>query len=93
MEYDYLIEKEDWDTTDENIIHNLSSADRAFFAEKVKYYDGILVDLSYDKCEIVRLGVAKNRKTPVRTLKRMAVNDSVVEVSKAAKNTLKELGV
>jgi len=90
MKYDYLIEKKDWSSTDENLIYRLTISERAYLAKRIKYYDGILIDLSYDKNDEVRLGVANNPNTPVKVLERMTETDECAEVRAAAKATLKE---
>lgn len=93
MEYDYLIEKREWNLAEENLIHSLSDAERAYFAKRIKYYDGILIDLSVDKSDKVRIGVAKNPNTPVKILVKMTQEDKCIEVRKAAESTLKELKI
>lgn len=93
MAYDYLIEKKDWNSTEENLIHSLGDTERAYFAKRIKYYDGILIDLSVDKSDEVRIGAANNPITPVKVLKRMAQDDVCIEVRMAAEATLKELKI
>lgn len=45
MKYDYLIEKKDWNSTDENLIHSLNGTECAYFTKRINYYDCILIDL------------------------------------------------
>lgn len=88
---DYLINKSDWTAEDEYKVNNLDKKKRAYLGKKIKGYDGILVDLSFDQEIEVRLSVAQNSNAPIDVLKRMSNEDDNEKVRIEANKTLKEL--
>lgn len=87
-----LLELEEWSPHDEKIALNLGEDDRIYLAKHIKKYDGIIIDLSYDRSIAVREAVASNKSTPINILKRLSTSDKSITVRNISISTLKELG-
>ncbi|MFW6017103.1 MAG: hypothetical protein ACOCRK_11745 [bacterium] len=87
---DYLVDKSSWTEEDEKIVHRLNKKERSYLALRIKEYDGILIDLSFDNEDEVRLNIAKNPATPFNILKRLSEKDSNKDVRLRAAKTIEE---
>lgn len=88
---DHWLCKTDWTPEDDQAALALPRESRIFLASNISYYDGILIDLSLDGEEAVRLGVAGNKHSPRTVLQRLANEDTSTEVRRQALLILKEI--
>ena len=88
--FKFLLEKEEWTHDDERYVLNLKSCEMAFLAREIRKYDGILIDLSFHKNPLVRLGVAQNKYAPKHVLERLKT-DTDGDVRSAASKTMEEI--
>ncbi|MDV6377752.1 hypothetical protein ORD22_05675 [Sporosarcina sp. GW1-11] len=87
-----LLDLEEWSPNDEKIALNLKEEERIYLAKHIKKYDGIIIDLSYDRSTTVREAVASNINTPINILRRLSTSDKCKTVKDISNSTLKELG-